>query len=77
MNIDIDTLIDAYTALKEYIPIKERQGAADSLMSALVDSLGDLDRKQLIGVDSYLKRSYEEYADEDEDNEDDTYDYEN
>jgi len=72
MTIDIDTLIEAYTVLKEYIPSKERQGAADTLMSVMVDMLSDPDIKELASVDSYLKRSYEEYdQDIDEDYDED------
>jgi hypothetical protein len=64
MSIEIETLIEVYSTLKEYIPAKERQGAADSLMSVMIDSLNDLDMAELMGVDSYLKRSYEAYTDE-------------
>jgi len=70
MTIEVDTLIETYMTLKEYIPVKERQGAADTLMSFLVDVLSDLDIKEFAAVDSYLRRSYEEYntdADEDDD----------
>lgn len=77
MSIEIDTLIETYTVLKEYVPVKERQGAADTLMSVLVDLLADSDLKELSGVDSYLKRSYEEYSQDDDESEDDSdYDYE-
>ena len=77
MSIEIDTLVETYTVLKEYVPVKECQGAADTLMSVLVDLLSDSDLKELSGVDGYLKRSYEEYTQDDEDSEDDCdYDYE-
>ena len=75
MSLEIDTLIEAYTVLKEYVPAKERQGAADTLMSVMVDILSDPDLKEFAGVDSYLKRSYEEYS-QDADDEDEPYDYE-
>lgn len=72
MTIELDTLIEAYTVLKEYIPAKERQGAADTLMSVMVDVLSDPDLKEFASVDSYLKRSYEEYnQDLDEDYDED------
>jgi len=64
MSIEIETLIEVYSTLKEYIPAKERQGAADSLMSVMIDSLNDLDIAEFRGIDSYLKRSYDEYVDE-------------
>jgi hypothetical protein len=77
MSLEVDALIETYTVLKEYVPAKERQAAADALMSVMVDMLNDLDIKELISVDSYLRRSYEEYAD-DADAQDDDYnsDYE-
>lgn len=75
MSIEIDTLVETYTILKEYVPVKERQGAADALMSVMVDMLADPDIKELAGVDSYLKRSYEEYSQDGEDEEAD-YGYE-
>lgn len=76
MSLEIDTLIEAYTVLKEYVPAKERQGAADTLMSVMVDILSDPDLKEFAGVDSYLKRSYEEYSQDSDDDEDEPYDYE-
>ena len=75
MSVEIDTLVEVYTILKEYVPVKERQGAADTLMSVMVDVLSDLDIKELAGVDAYLKRSYEEYSSDSDDDEAD-YDYE-
>ena len=74
MSIEIDTLIETYTILKEYIPAKERQAAADNLVSMLVDALSDKEIRDFGGIDGYTKRSLEEYiGDEDEDE----IDYEN
>jgi len=42
MSIEVDTLSEIYTTLKQYIPIKDRQEAADNLMGLLVDALNDL-----------------------------------
>lgn len=75
MSLEIDTLIETYTVLKEYVPSKERQAAADALMSVMIDMLSDNDVKELSGVDSYLKRSFEEYS-QDGDDESEDYDYE-
>lgn len=74
MSLEIDALIETYTVLKEYVPAKERQGAADTLMSVLVDVLSDEDLKELASVDSYLKRSFEEYQTDDEEDDNDEYD---
>ena len=74
MSIEIDTLVETYTILKEYIPTKERQAAADNLVSILVDILSDRELREFGGIDGYTKRSLEEYlGDEDEDE----IDYEN
>jgi len=78
MSLDIDILSEAYTVLKEYIPSKDRQAAADNLLSVLVDVLNDKELKEFGGTDSYTKRSIEEYVefgDDDEDYDEDNYSY--
>jgi uncharacterized protein YqeY len=68
--MDVEVLIETYTILKQYIPVKDRQEAADNLMSALVDMLGDIDLQELGAIDSNLKKALKEYAvDEEEDDE--------
>ena len=73
MTIDTEILGEVYSTLKQYIPQKDRQEASDNLMSILVDLLGDIELKEFSGIDSYTKRSYDEYAgntlDEEEDDE--------
>ena len=72
--MDIEVLTEAYSILKQYIPVKDRQEAADNLMSAMTDILGDEDLKQLGSYDSALTRAFKEYAmidEEDIDYEDD------
>lgn len=76
MTIEIDALIETYSVMKEYIPSKERQGAADTLMSVMIDILSDQDIEQLAAADSYLKRSYQEYVNDDTDDSDEGYDEE-
>jgi hypothetical protein len=79
MSIDIDVLIDTYTTMKEYIPSKDRQAAADHVFSILNDSgVSEQDLRMLSGADSLMKRASTEYLDpeEDENSEDETdYDY--
>ena len=65
--IDVETLTEAYTILKQYIPSKDRQEAADNLMSSMVDFLNDNELKVLGAVDSSLTRAFKEYSIEDED----------
>jgi hypothetical protein len=74
MSIEIDVLIESYTILKEYIPAKERQAAADNLVSMLVDALSDKEIREFGGIDGYTKRSLEEYIGDDDE---DDVDYEN
>jgi hypothetical protein len=73
--MDVEVLIEAYTILKQYIPQKDRQEAADNLMSVMVDMLNDEELRDFGGADNTLKRalkeysSYEDDGDEDEDGE--------
>ena len=69
MSIDVEVLIETYTILKEYVPAKERQAAADNLVSMLVDALSDRELREFGGTDGYTKRAIEEYTNE-EDEED-------
>ena len=62
MSVEVDVLSEVYTILKQYIPQKDRQEAADSLMSVMVDLLSDDELKEFSGTDSNLNRAYKEYA---------------
>lgn len=66
MSIDIEVLIETYTLLKEYIPPKERQAASDTVTSMLADSLSERELREFGGIDSYTKRSIDEYLDDEE-----------
>jgi len=70
MTIDVDVLSEMYTILRQYIPQKDRQEAADNLMSVMVDMLGDQELKEFGGTDNTLKRALKEYSSEDEDEDD-------
>jgi len=76
MSIEVEVLIEAYTTLKEYIPSKERQAAADNLVSMLVDNLSDRELREFGGTDGYTKRSMEEYLVDDGIGDDEHDDYE-
>lgn len=67
MSIDVEVLIETYTVLKEYVPVKERQAASDTLMSILADNLSEKELKEFGGIDGYTRRSLDEYVDDDED----------
>ena len=69
MSIEIDTLIETYTILKEYIPTKDRQAAADNLLSVMVDCLNDKELREFGATDSYTKRGLEEFLPEDDESE--------
>ena len=62
MSIEIDVLGEVYAILKQYIPQKDRQEAADNLMSNMVDYLSDEELKEFSAIDAALKRAYKEYA---------------
>jgi hypothetical protein len=66
MSIDLDVLIETYTILKQYIPSKDRQEAADNLMSVLVDLLSDDQLREFGAVDAPLSRALKEYVTEDD-----------
>ena len=74
MSIDVEVLSEVYTILKQYIPAKDRQEAADNLLSVMVDMLGDQELKEFSGTDSILKRAFKQYADDAEDLDDDLHD---
>jgi hypothetical protein len=76
MSIEVEVLIEAYTTLKEYIPSKERQAAADNLVSMLVDNLSDRELREFGSTDGYTKRSMEEYLVDDGIGDDEHDDYE-
>ena len=67
MSIEVDVLIETYTILKQYIPVKDRQEAADNLMSVLVDLLNDDQLKEVGSTDAALSRALKEYVVEEED----------
>lgn len=71
MSIEIDVLGEAYTILKQYIPQKDRQEAADNLMSVMVDHLNDIDIREFGGTDGALKRALKEYVGEEDQPEED------
>jgi hypothetical protein len=77
MTIEVDVLGEVYSTLKQYIPAKDRQEASDTIMSMLVDMLDDNSLKEFASIDTYTKRSYDEYAGNfDDDADDENYDYE-
>jgi hypothetical protein len=76
MSIEVDVLSETYTILKQYIPVKDRQEAADNLMGLLVDVLNDIEVKEFSGTDSALGKAYKAYAAEYEDDYEDDSGYE-
>jgi hypothetical protein len=68
MSIEVDVLAETYTILKQYIPQKDRQEAADNLMSVMVDMLNDIDLQEFGNTDGSLKKALKEYVMDEEDN---------
>lgn len=71
MSMDVEVLIEAYTILKQYIPQKDRQEAADNLMSVMVDMLNDEELANFGATDSTTKKALKEYSAEEELDEED------
>ena len=74
MTIDSEVLSEVYSILKQYIPQKDRQEAADNLMSVMVDYLSDQELQELGRADAALSRAFKEYAGDAEDEYDEDYD---
>lgn len=74
MTIDSEVLSEVYSILKQYIPQKDRQEAADNLMSVMVDYLSDQELQDLGRADAALSRAFKEYAGDSEDEYDEDYD---
>jgi hypothetical protein len=79
MSIEIDVVGEVWLTCKEYINPKDRQAAADHLISVVADhNILERDLIAVGGTDSYLKRAVEEYLGEtveeaDYDDEDEDY----
>jgi len=73
MSIEVEILGEVYTILKQYIPQKDRQEAADNVMSVVVDMLNDIDLQDFGGTDSNLKKALKEYSVDHDDDEDTDY----
>ena len=72
MTVDIDILGEVWTTCKEYIATKDRQAAADHLVSIIAESqISEHDLKIFGGTDSYLGRAVHEYLGEEEDPDED------
>lgn len=80
MSIELDALSEVWLTCKEYIAPKDRQAAADHVLSIVADhNIVERDLKAFAGTDAYLKRALTEYLGEEEteevdyDDEDDDY----
>ena len=68
MSIEIDVVSEVWLTCKEYINPKDRQAAADHVISVVADhNILERDLKSVGGTDSYLKRAVEEYLGEEVD----------
>ena len=67
MNVELDALSEIWMTCKEYIAPKDRQAAADHLVSVVADhNITERDLKTFGSTDSYLKRALVEYLGEEE-----------
>lgn len=68
MSIELDALGEVWLTCKEYIAPKDRQAAADHVLSIVADhNIVERDLKAFAGTDAYLKRALTEYLGEEED----------
>jgi len=67
MTIELDALGEVWLTCKEYIAPKDRQAAADHVISVVADhNIVERDLKAFGGTDAYLKRALKEYLGEDD-----------
>jgi hypothetical protein len=77
MSIEIDVLGEIWLTTKEYIAAKDRQAAADHVLSVVADhNITERELKSFASTDAYLKRALKEYMGDDE-AEDPMYDNDN
>jgi len=70
MSIELDALGEVWLTCKEYISPKDRQAAADHVISVVADhNIVERDLKAFGGTDAYLRRALTEYLGEDEEDE--------
>jgi hypothetical protein len=68
MSLEVDILGEMWLTCKEYINPKDKQAAADHVISVVADhNITEADLKTFGGTDSYLKRAVEEYLGEETD----------
>jgi hypothetical protein len=68
MSVEIDIASEVWLTCKEYIGTKDRQAAADHVISVVADhSITERELKALGGTDSYLGRAVKEYLGDEED----------
>ena len=67
MSIELDALGEVWLTCKEYINPKDRQAAADHVISVVAyHNIIERDLKAFGSTDEYLKRSIKEYLGEEE-----------
>jgi len=75
MSSEIDILGEMWLTCKEYIGPKDKQAAADHVISVVADhNITEADLKTFGGTDSYLNRAVEEYLNEEELDEEEDFD---
>jgi hypothetical protein len=81
MNVELDIASEVWLTCKEYIGPKDRQAAADHVISVAADhNITESELKTFGGTDAYLGRAVKEYLGNEEteevdydDDEDDNY----
>ena len=72
MTIEIEPLVEFWNTCKEYIPERDRQAAADHILSVIFDyNLTDREMQLFGNSDKYLRSSLKDYFGEQDNNIDD------
>lgn len=66
MTVEVDALGEMWLTCKEYIAGKDRQAAADHVISVVADHSLSEHELRALAVDSYLERAVNEYLGEEE-----------
>ena len=66
MTVEVDALGEMWLTCKEYIAGKDRQAAADHVISVIADQSLSEHELRALAVDSYLERAINEYLGEEE-----------
>ncbi len=66
MSIDLEVLLETYNTMKQYVPSKDRQEMADTLIGIIGDYLDEEELQEFCTADSKTKKALRDYLPEDD-----------